>query len=160
MLADYIKPPQPPTPRFGPPPATLPANHVSPTPPKPQADPIPLQMMIMHPDGRPVTEYQDRYEFSPGDSGLWLQLFGLADLLVGEPMASLLMYIRNTGALLVPSAKYGYMIQPVIGVQGWASMAEYERERQPLLKYTDELVRCLKQLRRDDGNGDRVSGVG
>ena len=52
---------------------------------------------------------------------------------------------------MVPSERFGYEIQPVIGAQGWSSMAEYERERQPLLRYTNELIRCLKQLTVKEG---------
>ena len=94
------------------------------------------------------TEYIDRYEFSPGDSELWIKLFQWADTVAGERFAALLQYIRNVGAVLVESDRYGYVIKPVIGEHGWQSMAEYEREREPLLQYSAALIELLKILRR------------
>ena len=59
----------------------------------------------------------------------------------------MLMYIRNTGAVLIKSAQYGYRIEPVIGPQGWSSREEYDRERAPLLKYQREIVEMLGGLK-------------
>lgn len=91
-------------------------------------------------------EYIDRYTQHPADSELWLRLFQMADR-VGEPLASMLMYLRNTGAILVPSTQYGYRIEPVIGAEGWSSREEYDRERAPLLKYQREIVEMLGKLK-------------
>ena len=92
------------------------------------------------------TEYQDRYyEHHPSDSDLWRKLFQMADR-IGEPLASNLMYMRNTGAILVRSEKYGYRIEPVIGAEGWSSREEYDRERRPLVKYQAEIVGMLGRL--------------
>ena len=140
MLTDYIPKPKPPIPMPPLPPIPMQtSNHVSPTLPKPRPDPIPLQLMAS-------TEYQDRYEFSPGDSELWQKLFAWADTVAGERFAGMLQYIRNTGAVLIESDRYGYIIKPVIGSQGWMSQEEYERERLPLLEYSEALVRLLKIL--------------
>lgn len=139
-LADYINQPKPLIPF--PPIPTQTSNHVSPTLPKPRPDPIPLRLMVS-------TEYQDRYEFSPGDSELWQKLFVWADTVAGERFAGMLQYIRNTGAVLIESDRYGYIIKPVIGSQGWMSQEEYERERLPLLEYSEALVRLLKILREE-----------
>ena len=92
------------------------------------------------------TEYIDRYEFHPQDSELWLRLFHLADLEVGEPLASVLQYLRNTGCVLIPSAQYGYRIEPVIGPEGWSDMAEYIRERGMLAKHREKLLELLRRL--------------
>ena len=91
-------------------------------------------------------EYIDRYEFHPADSELWLRLFHLADLEVGEPLASVLQYLRNTGAILVRSEQYGYRIEPVIGAEGWSDMAEYVRERGMLSKHREKLLELLRRL--------------
>ena len=143
-LADYINQPKPsiPLPPLPPIPMQT-SNHVSPMPPKPRPDPIPLMLM------NSGTEYQDRYEFSPGDSELSIKLFQWADTVAGERFAGMLQYIRNTGAVLVPNDRYGYIIKPVIGTQGWMSMEEYERERQPLIQYGEALIRLLKILREE-----------
>ena len=94
-------------------------------------------------------DYRDRYEFHPQDSDLWLSLFRMSD---SEPLASLLQYIRNTGAILEPSDKYGYVIRPVIGVQGWQSMEEYEWERKLLVPHTTKLLEMLRRLRDESPN--------
>ena len=93
------------------------------------------------------TDYRDRYEYHPQDSPLWLSLFRMSD---SEPLASLLQYIRNTGAILEPSDKYGYVIRPVVGVQGWFSMEEYEQERKLLVPHTVKLLEMLRRLRDDE----------
>lgn len=91
-------------------------------------------------------EYVDRYTDSPDDSLLWLDLFALADRAGGEPLAATLQVIRNTGAILIPSEKYGYKIQPVFGPRGFADQAEYDVQRKHLHKYGDVLLGLLKRL--------------
>lgn len=76
-------------------------------------------------------------------------MFQWADTVAGERFAGMLQYIRNTGAVLVPSDRWGYVIQPVIGPQGWMNMAEYEREREPLNAYREPLIQLLKILREE-----------
>ena len=92
------------------------------------------------------TEYIDRYEFHPADSELWIRLFHLADIEVGEPLASVLQYLRNTGAILVRSEQYGYRIDPVIGPEGWPSREVYEQERGMLSKHREKLLELLRRL--------------
>lgn len=91
-------------------------------------------------------EYKDRYHQHPADSELWIRLFMYADQ-ISEDLAAHLQWIRNTGAILVPSNKYGYIIQPVIGAEGWSSREEYETERRPLVRWQWEIVRILGRLR-------------
>lgn len=91
------------------------------------------------------TEYKDRYSQHPEDSELWIRLFMYADQ-ISEDLAAHLQWIRNTGAILAPSAKYGYIIKPVIGAQGWSSMEEYETERKPLVKHQMQIIGILKKL--------------
>lgn len=69
-----------------------------------------------------------------------------ADRKIGQEAATMLEFVRNTGAVLVPSEKYGYVIRPVIGVQGWSSMEEYEQERKPLVKWQSQIIGLLKRL--------------
>ena len=61
-------------------------------------------------------------------------------------LAARMQYIRNTGTVLIKSEQYGYRIEPVIGVNGWASMAEYNKERECLVKYGAQVVALLKRL--------------
>ena len=137
MLTDYINPPKS---YFGPPPATpsFLTSEIHAPAPAPTIEPIIREVSMF--------EYHDRYaNHSPGDSELWLRLFMYADQ-VHQDCATMLEYIRNTGAVLQPSQQYGYVIRPVIGVLGWSSMEEYERERQPLMRWQMDIIRLLKRL--------------
>jgi hypothetical protein len=97
-------------------------------------------------------EYYDRYEYGSGDSQLWLDLFAMADAAAGEKLATTLEIIRNTGARLVQSGQFGYRIEPVFGVQGFADELEYEEQRKYLREYGEILVGLLKRLgRKGDG---------
>ena len=91
-------------------------------------------------------EYVDRYTDSPDDSLLWLDLFALADSAGGEPLAATLQVIRNTGAILVKSDKFGYKIQPVFGPRGFADQAEYDVQRKHLHKYGEILMGLFGRL--------------
>lgn len=91
-------------------------------------------------------EYHDRYEYSPLDSRLWLDLFAMADSRGGEKLATALEIIRNTGAVLVPSAQFGYRIEPIFGPRGFADQAEYEEQRKYLREYGGILLDILKRL--------------
>ena len=138
-LADYINQSKPTIPL---PPIPLPPI----APPDAPARQDPEQLTLLSSG----VEYVDRYEFSPGDSELWLNLFSLADSRAGEKLATTLEIIRNTGAVLVPSEKYGYIIKPVFGPQGFANEDEYNRERWHLKAFEPillELLRILKEVR-------------
>ena len=138
MLTDYINPPKP---YFGPPPATLSflTSETHAPAPAPTIEPIIREVSLF--------EYHDRYaNHSPGDSELWLRLFMYADSQIHQDCATMLEYIRNTGAVLQANEQYGYVIRPVIGVLGWSSMEEYERERLPLMRWQMDVIRILKRL--------------
>lgn len=92
------------------------------------------------------TEYHDRYEYPTTDGELWLDLFAMADSAAGERLATTLEIIRNTGATLEPSDKYGYIIRPVIGDRGWQTLQEYENERARLVPFTKILLELLGRL--------------
>lgn len=91
--------------------------------------------------------HDDYYKYSPNDSNLWLKMFELAEKNYPGELYSILMYVRNTGAVLIQNDEYGYIIRPVIGVNGWANQAEYEQERGCMAKYTQEILALLKMLR-------------
>ena len=92
-------------------------------------------------------EAYDTYrEHSPDDSRLWLQLMVLAEKHSGKDLASILRYIRNTGAVLVADKRFGYVIKPVIGAHGFASREDWERERHYLLPHAGKISAWLKEL--------------
>lgn len=97
----------------------------------------------------PGYEMQDNYGvISPQDSRLWLELF-IAASKKNRELCEVLQYIRNTGAKLVRNPKYGYIIKPVIGVYGWSSEQEYKRERKPLEKHRELLLKLLADLAKE-----------
>lgn len=85
---------------------------------------------------------------SPEDSDLWLTLIFKADEISNE-FAARLYFIRAGGTRLVPDERWGYVMVPVITdgtVVGWDSREQYERERECLMIYKDELVKLLRWL--------------
>lgn len=89
-------------------------------------------------------QWWDNYaEYSPEDSELWLKLFEHAN----SDLRACLMHCRNTGAKLIPDQNYGYIIQPVIGLNGWTSQDEYNQERKILMKWKNEIIKLLGGLR-------------
>lgn len=97
-----------------------------------------------------VTFWDNYYQHSPTDSELWLKLFTWADT-IDRSLTAALMMIRNTGAQLIRSSEFGFEIRPVIGPNGWASKAEYDREKTCLFKYRDQMVAMLARLRKEAG---------
>lgn len=91
--------------------------------------------------------FEDDYrEYSPSDHRLWMELFIQSEK-IDRNLTSILMYVRNTGAKLIRNSEYGYIIRPVIGQDGWTSKEEYERERQCMTPYKNEIVKLLGGLR-------------
>lgn len=90
--------------------------------------------------------FHDDYNLSPQDSELWMKLFVRAEKIDRE-LCSILMYVRNTGAKLIRSREYGYVIRPVIGVDGFSTQEEYEHERECLNPYRDEIIKLLQELK-------------
>lgn len=91
--------------------------------------------------------YQDRYPYQTPDTNLWLALFWMVDP-VDRRLAEVLEYIRAVGAYLTPDPQYGYRIQPIIGPNGWASMNEYNQEREYLMPHIQTMLQALGDLRR------------
>ena len=110
------------------------------------------------------TVFRDLYPYSPGDSLLWMELFQISCSMQHPNLASMLAYIRNVGARLIPDSQFGFLIQPVIdptGFRGWPSQADYDREKQCLVtpkNYTQVLIRALVELRKRYEAGGITSG--
>lgn len=87
-------------------------------------------------------------DLSPDDAHLWLWLLSQAEQ-VSPNMRGILWYLRGGGARLVPSPRYGFIIQPIIdetGERGWKSKDEYNREKTPLAAWTKQLLELLESL--------------
>ncbi len=92
-------------------------------------------------------EWKDQYaEHSPEDSDLWLDLVMYASIM-NDDLAAILIYLRNTGTVLVKNEKYGYRLKPIIGETGWESERQYKQEALYLKPYQEQLVYCLKKLK-------------
>lgn len=90
---------------------------------------------------------EDKFScISPEDSGLWLQLFYLAEKHVNRDLCDRLQYIRNCGAKLEKNRQFGYVIKPVISAYSWSSIKEYNREKQCLNEYKDKIIKLLRFL--------------
>jgi len=92
----------------------------------------------------PGTEFFDA--FGGTDSQLWLELFVRADK-INPDLSQRLMYLRNVGCRLQEDVKFGFVIVPVVGKDGWESRAKYDEEKQCLVPYRMEVIRLLKGLR-------------
>lgn len=84
-------------------------------------------------------------EYGGYDSDLWIELFVLAGD-ISEDFARRLMYLRKTGCRLQKHEKFGYVIVPVIGKDGWESKEQYDREKQCLAPYRNDLIYILQIL--------------
>lgn len=93
--------------------------------------------------GRVYTDYY--HELSPDDSDIWLILFEEADK-VSEELCAVLMYLRGGGVRLLPSPRFGFIIRPVIGKNGWPTAEAYDAEKAALNTYKDKLLKLLKEL--------------
>lgn len=101
--------------------------------------------------------YQDKYyRYSPNDSRLWLELFIITDKLAGRELTVQLEIIRNTGAVLVLDQQHGFRINPVIGINGWESIEQYNQERQYLIDHMQTMIQSLGELRRRYDSGKIV----
>lgn len=90
--------------------------------------------------------YKDTFSIvSPGDSDLWLDLFMYADRIDPE-LAGILQWLRNTGTMLKPDAKWKYKLVPYIGDDGWSSKEEYQKESVALKPYRSQLILILAKL--------------
>lgn len=89
-------------------------------------------------------------EYGGYDSDLWIELFILAGD-ISEDFARRLIYLRKAGCRLQKHKKFGYVIVPVIGKEGWESKEIYDNEKQCLFPYREDLIVIFKILRRQFG---------
>ena len=99
-------------------------------------------------------QYTDKLGYDEESTELWLTLFIIADKYSVE-LAHKLEYLRNSGTVLAPSRKFGYVLQPIIGDAGWASQADYDREKQCLNIHIQDLLKILKELANFDNDNYR-----
>ena len=90
--------------------------------------------------------YKDTFSnVSPDDSDLWLDLFMYADRIDPE-LSGILQWLRNTGTMLKPDAKWHYKLVPYVGDEGWSNKEEYQKESVALKPYRSQLILILKKL--------------
>ena len=94
--------------------------------------------------GKSENVFVDPYgSYSPDDSALWLKLFTMAG---DNELVAMLSFLRGVGTKLVPDKRWGHVIAPVIGADGWVSRDEYDREKVCLNAYRGRVVELLKEL--------------
>jgi hypothetical protein len=76
----------------------------------------------------------------PDDAKLWETLFIAADR-INPDFSSRLMYMRNSGCILVPHKKFGYVIKPLPG------NTVYDQEKCCLNDFVPELIKLLSALK-------------
>lgn len=96
-------------------------------------------------DGVLIDPYAD---YSKKDSELWIKLLTEAKD-IKEDLYVRLFYMRGGGTVLLKSEKFGYVLQPVIGKDGWHSKEFYDKEKQCLNIYKDKVIMLLGGLKND-----------
>lgn len=100
-----------------------------------------------NPKNWPIEEYHDDYEKKhPEDSNLWVWLF-LHAAFINSELADVLCFLRGRGCVLIPDDRFGYVIRPVIGKDGFNSQEEYNQIKEPLADYGEPLVKLLKKMK-------------
>ena len=90
-------------------------------------------------------QYQDKLESDYPGTPLWLTLFMIADRHSRE-LAHILEFLRNSGTVLEPNRRFGYILKPIVGENGWPSLADYDREKQALGPHLNLMIKILKEL--------------
>lgn len=93
-------------------------------------------------DGVLIDPYID---YSKKDSKLWIELLARARE-ISEDLYVRLFYMRGGGTVLIKSEKFGYVMRPVIGQDGWYSKEFYDKEKQCLHIYKEKLIGLLGGL--------------
>jgi len=87
-------------------------------------------------------------DIDPAGVSLWVQVLTRAREVDNE-LYSKLMYIRGTGARLVPDDRTGYKVMPIIdptGKKGWSNVEEYASEKWCLQSHIQELSKILMEV--------------
>jgi hypothetical protein len=87
-----------------------------------------------------ITGTQLSNSICSGDAKLWESLFIAADR-TNSDFAARLMYMRNSGCILVPHNKFGYVIKPL------PENTVYDQEKCCLEKFVPELIKLLSALK-------------
>lgn len=90
-------------------------------------------------------EYRD--EIGGKNSDLWLEIFVEADK-ISPDLEAVLMYMRNAGCDLELNETMGYKI---IEMPGYWQAGEYDREKQCLGKYRNEIIGLFRRMREHEG---------
>lgn len=85
-------------------------------------------------------------DHSPDDHVQWLTLLQMAEYKNRELYARLF-YLRGCGTQLIPNQQWGFIFQPVIGVNGWDSLEQYNQEKTCLNDYGQQVIELLNLLR-------------
>lgn len=83
--------------------------------------------------------------YSPEDHVQWLNLLQAAERKNRELYARLF-YLRGTGTKMIPNQQWGFIFQPVIGLNGWQSIEQYNQEKACLNDYSNLLIELLNSL--------------
>jgi hypothetical protein len=84
-------------------------------------------------------------DYSPEDTNLWLDIF--SKVYEDREFYARLFYLRGAGTVLVENQRWGYIFRPVVGPDGWGSQEEYNREKQCLNVYRDEVIKLLQEIK-------------
>ncbi len=83
--------------------------------------------------------------YSPEDHIQWLTLLQMAEAKNRELYARLF-FLRGAGTKLVPNHQWGFIFQPVIGLNGWDSLEQYNQEKTCLSDYSQVVIELLREL--------------
>ena len=106
-----------------------------------------FDLLRRDPEIKNLVERLDDYEKKhPEDSNLWVWLF-LHAAFVNSELADVLCFLRGRGCVLIPDDRFGYVIRPIIGKDGFKSQEEYNQIKEPLADYGESLVKLLKKMK-------------
>ncbi len=84
-------------------------------------------------------------DYSPDDHELWMDLLQRANTRSRELYARLF-YIRGCGTKLIPNQQWGFIFQPVIGMNGWNNLEQYNQEKTCLNDYGQQVIELLQTI--------------
>lgn len=89
--------------------------------------------------------YDPYIQYDPAGTALWLRLLAEARE-KSKDFYVRLVVMRGGGTRLQPHDKWGYVIVPVIGHNGWLDQAEFDKYKEYLKPYINELIVLLRWL--------------
>lgn len=82
--------------------------------------------------------------YHPSDSAEWLDILSEAKKIDADMYAKLY-YVRGGGTVLIPDDKFGFVFQPIISGDGWASRQLYEQATEMLNSHAAAIIRILME---------------